>query len=158
MPPCGRRPVPASSRSVAILLPRSLPPPAAHRPMARKIAAKTVRTTTSIEKAVPAAVITGRRTAVVAHLVTGEDIKSALISSDDDLDVEFEGDDPRDQHATVTTDENGMLTWALVLETAFAHASWRLTLTKLGDPEGPADAEGVTDAQGRAVPSAIKTF
>ena len=125
--------------------------------MARKTAATTTRADVPTPPVAAIAGATGKRATVVAHLVTGEDIKSALMSSDDELDVEFEGDDPRDQHAKVDTDDAGVLTWGLVLETAFANAAWRLTLTKLGDPEGPAVAAGTTSPQGRVVRSGIMT-
>lgn len=104
------------------------------------------------------AVKASKRTEVIAHLVTGEDIEAALISTDDDPEpVVFKGS-ARDQKATVSTDDTGMLGWGLSLETQMAFAAWSLTLTKKGDKEGTPDKAGVTNQAGKAVSGGSKPF
>lgn len=101
---------------------------------------------------------TGKRTEVIAHLVAGEDIESALITSIDNPNgADFKGS-PRDQKATVFTDNNGRLLWGLDLETQSSFAAWTLTLTKKGDKEGDPDARGTTDGTGAGGDSGTKKF
>jgi subtilisin family serine protease len=100
----------------------------------------------------------GKKTAVTAHLVTGEDIESALITSIDNPNgADFTGS-PRDQKATVFTDDNGRLVWGLDVETQGPFASWSLTLTKKGEKEGEPDASDTTDGSGQGGDSGIKNF
>jgi hypothetical protein len=100
----------------------------------------------------------GKKTQVIAHLVAGEDIETALITSDDEPDgVDFEGS-ARDQKATVSTDDNGMLTWGISLETTFPGAAWTLTLTKKGNEEGDSDFSGVTNENGKDAQGDVKFF
>jgi subtilisin family serine protease len=101
---------------------------------------------------------TGKKTEVIAHLVTGEDIESALITSIDNPDgADFKGS-PRDQKATVFTDEKGRLVWGLDLETQTPFAAWTLTLTKKGEKEGEPDGSGTTDQVGHDDASDVKNF
>jgi endonuclease YncB( thermonuclease family) len=100
----------------------------------------------------------GKRTEVVAHLVTGEDIESALITTGTNPNgFDFTGS-PRDQTATVFTNDNGRLVWGLDLETQMSFSSWSLTLTKKGDKEGEPDARGTTDGDGEGGDGGIKKF
>ncbi len=98
------------------------------------------------------------KTDVIAHLVTGGDIESAVIGVSGTPTV-FTGG-PRDQKATVTTDAYGQLNWALDLETQVPYAGWTLTLTKKGEKEGTPDDRGTTDGDGVATPTpgGIKEF
>ena len=91
---------------------------------------------------------TGKRTEVVAHLMTGEDIESAVITTVDNPNgTRFKGS-ARDQNATVSADSNGRLVWGLDLETQMPFAAWSLTLTKKGEEEGSPDEKGTTDGRG----------
>ncbi len=110
--------------------------------------------------AAAAGVVRGVRTKVVARLQTGEDISSAtIVSGVERLGVDFDAAEPRDQRATVTTDDDGVLRWSLSLTTNAPYAWWSLTLTRAGDADGNPDVSGkLTDGDGAAADAGDTPF
>ncbi len=92
--------------------------------------------------AAPAA--TGVKT-ITARLETGA-INSALLVTTEGEQALFDAN----HTATVHTDNDGELFWALDLTTQAARVQWKLFLTEQGKPEGSADDAGTTDQRGDA--------